>query len=162
MHQHLVDAFVDATLRWHSLETNSGERWTHNGPRSDAAAAPLLLVRDTSKFGATSVNDVKLGVGGEREAKPGDTLFVGGETKLLLLWEPLVIVVPRSVAAAGVNEAAVASAGAFLQEDWGAFATHLLLDRAACTPAFFRCVLAGGWVVGRSFVEELAASAWPD
>ena len=76
MHQHLVDAFVDATLRWHSLETNSGERWTHNGPRSDAAAAPLLLVRDTSKFGATSVNDVKLGVGGEREAKPGDTLFV--------------------------------------------------------------------------------------
>jgi hypothetical protein len=50
--------------------------WTHNGPRSDAAAAPLLLVRDTSKFGATSVNDVKLGVGGEREAKPGDTLFV--------------------------------------------------------------------------------------
>ena len=96
MHQHLVDAFVDATLRWHSLETNSGERWTHNGPRSDAAAAPLLLVRDTSKFGATSVNDVKLGVGGEREAKPGDTLFVGGETKLLLLWEPLVIVVPRS------------------------------------------------------------------
>ena len=68
----------------------------------------------------------------------------------------------RSVAAAGVNEAAVASAGAFLQEDWGALATHLLLDRAACTPAFFRCVLAGGWVVGRSFVEELAASAWPD
>ena len=53
-------------------------------------------------------------------------------------------------------------AGAFLQEDWGALATHLLLDRAACTPAFFRCVLAGGWVVGRSFVEELAASAWPD
>ena len=53
-------------------------------------------------------------------------------------------------------------AGAFLQEDWGALATHLLLDRAACTPAFFRCVLAGGWVVGRSFVEELAASAWLD
>ena len=69
MHQHLVDAFVDATLRWHSLETNSGERWTHNGPRSDAAAAPLLLVRDTSKFGATSVNDVKLGVGGSHSQK---------------------------------------------------------------------------------------------